>query len=65
MKAEPYLYIKGGYSKKIKFTREIGNTHPRAPIYPGMLRITGISPYIRVFPGVLWGYWPVIGGMPI
>jgi len=65
MKAEPYLYIKGGYSKKIKFTREIGNTPPRAPVYPGMLRKTGISPYIRVFYGVFRGYWVVIGGMPI
>lgn len=46
-----------GYRQKALFTKEIGLRPPRAPEALGMLRLTGILPYIPWFWGVLARFW--------
>ena len=45
----------GGYSKKILSSMKIAIPPPKKPVFPYMLRKTGISPYIPRFWGAFGG----------
>ena len=46
----------GSIGKKSLFTKKMSNPPPKSPVFRGMLRKTGISPYI-------WWFWGAFGGL--
>ena len=63
MEAQPLFTGFQVYSKKAMFTIKIYISHLRAPDQPGMLRITGICPYIALYMVVLGCFAWLQGGM--
>jgi hypothetical protein len=58
MEASPLTTDSGLYSKKSMFTIKIDISHHSSPRSPGMLRKTGISPYIVRFWAYMGGFHP-------
>ena len=63
MEAQPLSTEYQVYSKKAMNAIKIYIMPPRAPVYLGMLRITGICPYIGLYMVVMGCFGWLLGGM--